>query len=552
MAIALAGQAGLAGVSHASPETITYASTAGNTLIVAGVFFNASATNYPTSITDTAGNTWQVSTTSAQTPPTAQNNVSGTGLLTAFIAWCVGAAAVTSVTIARQDSGSVFWRVALSEWSGIVQFDNSWSGIATTPVSPWTMGPVQLNTSGELVIGAIDINAGTPGVPTGWTAFTSSGSAFCAYDLPGTTGSFSPQWRTSANTAEQWAGALAVFSPVAVPAFPATLAVTTAIPPPAVITGPAPATLAVTTAIPAPAVTTTGGAIVTMGSALAAAVSLPVPAIVVSDLQDEAGAEILDEAGAGISDENDAGSAVVAVSPLAVTAAQPAVTVTTSTDAHASPATLAVTSSAPAPVIRQDRTLAPATVAAATSVPAPAVTAGGSAAASPAVLAAATAEPAPAVRQDRTAAPAALAAATAQPAVTVTTSGNATVTPAALAAATAVPAPAVTAGGSSAATPATLAVTTAIPAPVVRQDRTLIPVFLAVSVSAPAPSASSNANPAVAVLTILAAFPATAASSGATLTPAVLTASVTVPLPVPPFTIGTLTASDTRTGGPGG
>lgn len=218
MAIAFVGQAGIGGASLTSPQTVTYSSTAGNTLVVTGHFFNSSSgSDFPVSVTDTAGNIWQVSTGNAQNPPTQQQS-SGASVETNFIAWCVGAAAVTSVTVARQDTGSNWWRLAVSEWSGVVRFDNSWAGTAASSTT-FTMGPVNLSTSGELVIGVADgpVGSGSLTIPTSWTTFTSQGANDSGYYLAGsTTGSYSPVWTTS--VADLWAGTLAVFSPAGLPA----------------------------------------------------------------------------------------------------------------------------------------------------------------------------------------------------------------------------------------------------------------------------------------------------------------------------------------------
>ena len=115
--------------------------------------------------------------------------------------------------------------------------------------------------------------------------------------------------------------------------------------------------------------------------------------------------------------------------------------------------------------VRQDRTAAPATAAFSTGQPLVTVTTTGNATAAPATLAAATAQPAAAVSTTAgaTATPAVLAVTAAQGTVTVTAVSNATVTPATLAVTAAQPAVTVTTAAGATATPATLAVTAGQP-----------------------------------------------------------------------------------------
>lgn len=223
--IALVGQAGIAGGNGTSPATINYASTGGNTLIVTGHLFDNNSGEFvaPTSITDTAGNTWQVSVSSAQAALTVQDPPlcsitdpvdGGSAHVANFVAWCVGAAAVTSVTIAWEGGVSTWRRMNLSEFSGVAQFDNSWAGGSTSNSSSVTSGPVTVNVSGELVVGAFDFGGGgAMSPPSGWTQFTGAGSVGDnAYIINPATGSLSPVWTDT--VANPWAGALAVFSPV--------------------------------------------------------------------------------------------------------------------------------------------------------------------------------------------------------------------------------------------------------------------------------------------------------------------------------------------------
>ena len=349
-------------------------------------------------------------------------------------------------------------------------------------------------------------------------------------------------------------------------ALPATLAVATSQPAAAVTTSTgatvSAATLAVTTAQPAATVTVTSNATaapatLTVTTTRPAATVSPGPAtLAVATAQPAVTVTT-------------ASNATATPAVVAVTTAQPAATVSAGTGTTAAPATVAVATTAPLPVVRQDQNPAPAVKAVTTTIPAPAVTAGGSATTAPATLAVTTAQPAPVVRQDQavtvtglaaattapvpavttasnaTAAPGAVAIATAQPGVTVTTSTGATVTPATLMATAAFPQSAASAGGSATAAPAAVVIAAAISVPQVRQDRTLIPAVLAVTVTIPAPAASGNASLAPATLTVLAAFPARTVSTGMTAAPSVVAVTVDIPQVTRPATFGTALATGT-------
>ena len=226
MAITLVGQAGVAGSQEAgSPVAVTYSSTAGHTLIVTCHFYDNNSGMFvaPTGVTDSAGNYWHVSTTAAQaqfiaqTPPTASaaDTTDGASAHGAdFVAWCVGAAHVTSVTVAWTTGIQTYTRLALSEWSGIVQFDNSWAGGSATAASSVT-ATLNLSVTGELVIGsAVIAGSGTESLPASWTGLTSGGGGN-AYRLMATVGSYSPAWTST--IAGSWTGAAAVFSPQVLP-----------------------------------------------------------------------------------------------------------------------------------------------------------------------------------------------------------------------------------------------------------------------------------------------------------------------------------------------
>jgi hypothetical protein len=225
--IALAGQANIAGASGASPGVLTRTTTANNTLVVAGHLYDNNTGHFvaPTGITDTAGNLWQVSTNAAQSvlitpsgagviPPTASLTDPPDGAsahVANFVAWCVKAKAVTSVSVAFAGGVSTFQRLALGEFSDVGAFDNSWAGGSTTTTTSVTSGPVNLPGPGCLVVGALDLNTGgTQTNPASWVKFTSQAGQ--AYFLAGATaGPYSPVWTYS--VAGSWAGAVAVFTP---------------------------------------------------------------------------------------------------------------------------------------------------------------------------------------------------------------------------------------------------------------------------------------------------------------------------------------------------
>jgi len=225
VAIALVGQAGQAGNSAGSPLAITYSSTAHNTLILTGHLYdsNAGAFVAPTSVTDSTGgtNAWHISTSATQAALTVQTpplcsitdpSDGGAAHFANFVAWCIGAAAVTSVTLAWEGGLSTWRRVALSEWSGIAQFDQSWAGGSTTGTESVTSGPFFLRVAGELILGDLDYgDGGTSSLPASWTGLTSGGGGNAYRLLTAVTGSYSPAWTNTASAG--WAGAIAVFSP---------------------------------------------------------------------------------------------------------------------------------------------------------------------------------------------------------------------------------------------------------------------------------------------------------------------------------------------------
>lgn len=206
--IAYVGEAGMSGFNSAQTSVVTYASS-GGTLIFDGLFYNGS--NTPcllTDITDTAGNTWHFSNVVSQNPPQSEEYDGSSQYITTFVAWCIAAAPVTSVTIKRSDAGSNWWRATLAEFSDIGSLHSAASNSAASGTAP--SATIQVS-SGDLVIGAADALSSTPGLPSGWTPFTSSGSICNGYILGAPAGSYTPTWGLSSSG--QWTAAVASFSP---------------------------------------------------------------------------------------------------------------------------------------------------------------------------------------------------------------------------------------------------------------------------------------------------------------------------------------------------
>ena len=105
---------------HAATTGTGAQGTPGNgSLIIAGRCTTTGAADaLPANVTDTAGNTWSFSSSIAQNPPSdtlTPGSHSG-----AFIAWCVQAKSVTSVTVSFPPSVS-YAQASLTEWSGVAQ-----------------------------------------------------------------------------------------------------------------------------------------------------------------------------------------------------------------------------------------------------------------------------------------------------------------------------------------------------------------------------------------------------------------------------------------------
>lgn len=212
MAITYVGEAGIAGGAQPTPQTISYHSTVGNTLILCGFLFYSSVGSVPgiSSITDSAGNTWHYATGSSQNPPYTVDSYSSYNSVE-FVAWCIDAAAITSLTYTMPNA-SPWTRVTLSEWSGIGSLDSSAGATAATGTNP--AATLNLTDAGDLVVGALENNSGnqTLSMPPGWTEFSSAGYfPNVAFGFPGVTGSYSPPYSMSGS--DDWGIALAAFKP---------------------------------------------------------------------------------------------------------------------------------------------------------------------------------------------------------------------------------------------------------------------------------------------------------------------------------------------------
>ncbi|HEV2412220.1 MAG TPA: hypothetical protein VGS28_00235 [Candidatus Saccharimonadales bacterium] len=212
MAIALVNQAGVSGGFQSSPQVISYTSTAGNTLIFSGfLYYSTASVPAVGTISDSAGNTWNYSTSNSQYPPFAGESANGGGC-TVFIAWSLSAKPITSLTLTTTN-GSPWTRVVISEWTGIAAFDSSASAFSTVNQISGSV-TTNLSMSGDLIVGAFETTVGSTSFsqPTGWTDFTASGAVNNnSYDLPGVVGPYTAT--ITMNQASDWAFVVAAFKP---------------------------------------------------------------------------------------------------------------------------------------------------------------------------------------------------------------------------------------------------------------------------------------------------------------------------------------------------
>ena len=176
--------------------------SSGNTLIVTGCTLFTTLT----SITDSAGNTWQYSTSASQNPPWQFFSSD----VATFVAWCINANPVTSVTI-TSNGASAYSSLSVSEWSGIGSEDTGVGNAVTSaangnPVSP----TITLAGTGELIVGAANADGNGIGtVPSGTNADSVGSNLAYALSQSG-----SVQWTWGGRTpAQGTATALAAFLP---------------------------------------------------------------------------------------------------------------------------------------------------------------------------------------------------------------------------------------------------------------------------------------------------------------------------------------------------
>ena len=174
--------------------TVSYASAGGTTLIAAGyVDEGATATSFDpthglTSITDDAGNVWTFSKVNNQEPPVIYGAF-GAGAVSktiTFIAWCINAAPVTSVSFADVSSGTDTWNISLSEWANIAWPDFGYAGGSGFTSIDSATASTRVSTPSNLVVGVLTSNAGTITSTPGGTS-----------DLPGevSTGAYSMRYQ---------------------------------------------------------------------------------------------------------------------------------------------------------------------------------------------------------------------------------------------------------------------------------------------------------------------------------------------------------------------
>ena len=238
--------------------------------------------------------------------------------------------------------------------------------------------------------------------------------------------------------------------------------------------------------------------------------------------------------------------ATVAPATVGVTTARPAVTVTGSATVTAG--ITYGTATVPVPVVRQDQTITAAVLTVTTVRPAVTVTGSATVTAAtstvtvtlpvpavvvpvptPDTLPVTTTVPAPTVTGDATVSPVPVTPAPVVLVAAVTVTGSATVIPLTVPATATVPVPLVEQDAT--ATPATLAMTATVPVPLVRQDQTITPAAVDVIAAIPVPAVTCGATAAPGTVTTTAGFPQAIVRQDSTTTPGTFTAVTAVPAP---------------------
>lgn len=137
---------------YGATATLPYVSTAGNTLIL---YVGSNGDN---TVTDTAGNTWTLLADTGAAGATAQR--------VGQVYYCVGAAAITSVTITR--TGSSNFSLKMTEWSGV----------DTVGVASVTNAPTNASVTAavdDLVLASAFYYTGSPTTAAGYTSLSTEG-----------------------------------------------------------------------------------------------------------------------------------------------------------------------------------------------------------------------------------------------------------------------------------------------------------------------------------------------------------------------------------------
>jgi hypothetical protein len=195
-------------------QEVTITTTAGNTLVACIVAFSYSdATALAiSSVTDSAGNIWHYSTApSSQSPPANGSWDSAGGGYYGFaaIAYCVNAAAVTSVTVTLNADASDSLCVDVQEYSFLgphAAIDGAASaGTLESSVTSYSTPSITTTTNGGLVVACSARGTGWTGVsPSQFTLFSASASHYvnCAVAMNTTAGSWSADFTGASQDAQ--------------------------------------------------------------------------------------------------------------------------------------------------------------------------------------------------------------------------------------------------------------------------------------------------------------------------------------------------------------
>lgn len=207
-------------------------------------------------------------------------------------------------------------------------------------------------------------------------------------------------------------------------------------------------------------------------------------------------------------------------------------TAVVSGDATASPATCALTVSAPAVTASAGSTASPTVTVLALAPQSVTTSAGGTATPTAAVLT--VTAPAPAISAGSVVSPATAALTIAQPSVTA--SAGATASPAVAALVITIPQVTATGSGSATASPATAALVLSVPSPTTSAGSTASPATAAFILTVPAPSLSAGSSISPATVALILSQPQVTPGAGASRAPAV--AALTLGVPPPALSTG--------------